>query len=99
MKARIEMKQTSGTGLGTGIAMAVVAGAAVGAGVALLLAPCSGADARNWLARKSRDVKDRTMNAFASGKEAIQRTAGDAARELRDDLSGRTTTAAPILRS
>jgi|KBSSwiStaDraftv2_1062776.scaffolds.fasta_scaffold26502_2 gas vesicle protein len=93
------MKQTSGMGMGTGIAMAVVAGVAVGAGVALLLAPCSGADARSWLARKSRDVKDRTMNAFASGKEAVQRTAGDAARELSSELSSRATSPAPTLRS
>ena len=92
------MKQTLGTGMGAGIAIAVVAGAAVGAGVALLFAPCSGADARSWLARKSRDVKDRTMNAVASGTEAIRRTAGEAARELTD-LNPRGTTSAPTLRS
>jgi gas vesicle protein len=86
-------------GMSTGIAIAVVAGAAVGAGVALLLAPCSGAEARSWLARKSRDAKDRTMNALASGKEAIQRTAHDAARELNSELSSRGTTSTPVLRS
>ena len=90
------MKQTSG--MGTGIAIAVMAGAAVGAGVALLFAPCSGADSRSWLARKSREVKDRTMNAFASGTEAVRRTAADAADEL-SDLSRRAVTHSPTLRS
>jgi gas vesicle protein len=64
-------------GRGTGIILAAVVGAAVGASVALLLAPRSGRETREWLATRGKEIKDRTMNAFEQGKEATLRaTAG-----------------------
>ena len=62
----------SGSGnLTTFIAGAVV-GAAVGAGVALLLAPRTGKEARNWLARSTREIKERATSAFEQAKEAVR---------------------------
>jgi hypothetical protein len=49
---------------GTGILMAAVAGAAIGAGVALLFAPQSGQQSRDWLARRTRGLKDGVGAAF-----------------------------------
>jgi len=68
-------------GYGRGIVMAAVVGAAVGAGVALLLAPCSGKEARGWLANRSREIKDKTTSAFEHAREATLL----AAREMRRD--------------
>ena len=66
-------------GSGTGIVMAALFGVVVGAGVALLFAPCSGRETREWLARKTRDAKDRTTSALEHVKEATRQ----AAREIR----------------
>lgn len=60
-------------GRGMGITLAVLTGAAVGAGVALLFAPCSGKQARGWLAHRTRALKATTINAYAQGMGAIQR--------------------------
>ena len=67
-------------GRGRGIIVAAVVGAAVGAGVALLLAPRSGRETREWLASRGREFKDRTMNAFEQGKGATRRAAAELAR-------------------
>lgn len=69
-------------GSGTGIFAAAIIGAAVGAGVALLFAPCSGKETRGWLARKGRDMQDRTMTAFEDGKAATLRVAQDLGRNI-----------------
>lgn len=69
-------------GTGNGILMAAVVGAAVGAGIALLFAPCSGAETREWLAHRTREMKDRTTNAFEQGKESIRRVAKDLGRDV-----------------
>ena len=66
---------------GTNILMAVAAGAAVGAGLALLFAPCSGRQTREWLAHRTRDIKERTTSAFEQGKESIRRAAKDIGRD------------------
>ena len=71
-------------GRGRGIIVAAVVGAAVGAGVALLLAPRSGRETREWLANRGRELKDRTMNAFEQGKEATRRAAVEMARGTDD---------------
>lgn len=66
------MKQMNpGMGMGTGIMIAAVAGAAVGAGVALLFAPCSGADARRWVSRRSRDLADRATTAVTAAADDL----------------------------
>jgi gas vesicle protein len=41
-----------------GTVVGAVVGAAVGAGIALLLAPRTGKEARTWLARNTREIKD-----------------------------------------
>ena len=66
---------TPGT-VGTLLAAAAV-GAAVGAGAALLLAPCSGKETREWLANRSRQLKAKTTNAFEMDKDAARRTAAE----------------------
>lgn len=67
---------------GNGILVAAVVGAAVGAGIALLFAPCSGRETREWLASRSRDIKDRTTTAFAQGKDSVMRAAKDLGRDV-----------------
>jgi gas vesicle protein len=57
--------------------VAAAVGAAVGAGAALLLAPCSGKETRGWLADRTRQLKNRTTNAFEVGKEATRRAAAE----------------------
>lgn len=82
-----EMNKGNGPG-GTGILLAAVAGAVVGAGVALLFAPCSGAETRDWLARRSRDLKADTTSAIERGKQAIRRTATEIGHEVVEASSG-----------
>lgn len=69
-------------GSGNGIVVAAVVGAAVGAGMALLLAPCSGRETREWLASRGKELKDRTTNAFEQGKDSIRRAAKDLGRDV-----------------
>jgi hypothetical protein len=45
-------------GNGKGILVAALVGVAIGAGVALLCAPQSGQESREWLARRTRGLKD-----------------------------------------
>ena len=61
-------------GSGTGIMVAAVVGAAIGAGVALLLAPCSGRETREWLARRTRDIKDKTTSMIGREIDEIVNT-------------------------
>jgi len=68
-------------GNGTGILRAAMVGAAVGAGVALLFAPRSGKETRDWLSRRTEDLKSRTTTAFEQGKESIRRAAKDIAKD------------------
>lgn len=69
----------------SGIFVATVIGAAVGAGVALLFAPASGKETRNWLAHRTGEIKDRTTNALVQGKEAIRRAAKEIGRDGETD--------------
>jgi gas vesicle protein len=68
-------------GNGSGMLMAAVVGAAVGAGVALLFAPCSGKETRDWLSHRTGELKTRTANAFEQGKESIRRAAKEIGRD------------------
>jgi gas vesicle protein len=68
-------------GNASGILMAAMVGAAVGAGVALLFAPRSGKETRDWLSQRTGELKDRTANAFEQGKESIRRAAKDISRD------------------
>jgi len=69
------------TGNGKGIMVAAIVGAAVGAGVALLFAPCSGREARGWLADRAVDLKGRTTNALEQGKASIRRAANELGKD------------------
>jgi gas vesicle protein len=51
---------------------AFLAGALIGAGVAMLLAPRSGAETRQWLSDYAEKAKDQMGTAIESGKEYLQ---------------------------
>ena len=51
---------------------AFLAGALIGAGVAMLLAPRSGAQTRQWLTDYADKAKDQMDTAIESGKEYLQ---------------------------
>ena len=55
----------------TGIIVAAVVGAAIGAGVALLCAPQSGRESREWLAGRARGLKERAGAAIEHGAAAV----------------------------
>lgn len=82
-----EMTRGNGSNA-AGILVAAAMGAAVGAGLALLFAPCSGAETRDWLARRTREVKDETMSAMERGKAAMRRTGSEISREIAEATSG-----------
>jgi gas vesicle protein len=59
----------------SGFLVGAAVGAVVGAGVALLLAPKSGKETREWLGAKSRDVKLRLGDAVERTKAAVRHEA------------------------
>ena len=71
---------------GKSILVAAAVGAAVGAGVALLFAPCSGQETREWLSRRTRELKDQTTSAIEQGKNSMRRAAKDLGREVAATL-------------
>lgn len=72
---------------GAGILFAFIAGAAVGAAVALLFAPASGEETRQWVGDRARESRDRAADAARQGRDLINRqretltTAFDRARQ------------------
>ena len=73
----------------TGILVAAMVGAAVGAGVALLFAPSSGRETRDWLAHKSRAIKDRVTFAAEQSRDSVLRAAKEIGSD--GDTAARTT--------
>ena len=78
-----------------GLLVAFVAGSAVGAAVALLFAPTTGDEAREYLGQRARESKDRAAEAARQSREALNRqrdalnTAFDRVREqARGGASG-----------
>ena len=53
------------------IIVAALAGAVVGAGVSLLLAPASGQETRDAIAKKFGEASDATKDALSSAKDAV----------------------------
>jgi gas vesicle protein len=53
--------------------LAFVAGAAVGAAVALLFAPASGEETREYLGQRAREGRDRAAEAARQGREMLNR--------------------------
>jgi gas vesicle protein len=58
---------------GAGILVAFIAGAAVGAAVALLFAPASGDETREYLGQRAREGRDRAADAARQGREVLNR--------------------------
>jgi gas vesicle protein len=56
-----------------GLAVAFIAGAAVGAAVALLFAPASGEQTREFLSQRAREGRDRAADAARQGRELLNR--------------------------
>jgi gas vesicle protein len=53
--------------------VAFMAGAVAGAAVALLFAPASGEDTRDYLNQKAREGRDRAKEALDQGRETLHR--------------------------
>ncbi len=58
---------------GSSVIMAFVVGALTGAAVALLFAPASGEETREYLGKKAREGKDKTREAVDQGREYYDR--------------------------
>ena len=55
------------------VLVAFVAGAAVGAAVALLFAPATGEETREYLGQRAREGRDRASDAARQGREMLNR--------------------------
>ena len=80
-----------------GVLMAFLAGAAVGAAAALLFAPATGEQTREYLGQRAREGRDRANEMARQGREMLNRqrdalnTAFERAREQqRSGAPGRT---------
>jgi gas vesicle protein len=56
-----------------GVIAAFIAGAAVGAAVALLFAPATGEQTREYLGQRARDGRDRANEAARQGRDILNR--------------------------
>jgi len=80
------MAQNQGNGA-AGVMLAFLVGASVGAAVALLFAPATGEETREYLGKRAKEGRDRATEAARQGREIINRqresltTAFDRARE------------------
>jgi gas vesicle protein len=70
-------------------AVGALLGAAVGAGAALLLAPQTGEDARQGLARRGRRLRARTANAWEDLREELEFAARRGRRKIGRTLRHR----------
>jgi gas vesicle protein len=76
-----------------GVAMAFIAGAAVGAAVALLFAPATGEQTREYLSQRAREGRDRATEAARQGRDMLNRqreniaNAFDRIREQQRDVT------------
>jgi gas vesicle protein len=74
-------------GSGGGMFLAFIAGAITGAAVALLFAPATGEETREFLGQRAREGKDRASEAARQGREMLNKqrdnltTAFDRARD------------------
>jgi gas vesicle protein len=58
---------------GSGVLLAFLAGAVTGAAVALLFAPATGDETRQFLTDKAREGRERAMSAAREGRETLRR--------------------------
>jgi gas vesicle protein len=56
-----------------GLLVAFIAGAMAGAAVALLFAPASGEETRDYLGQRARESRDRAADAARQGRELLNR--------------------------
>ncbi len=88
------MARDEGTGAGS-VLLAFILGAVSGAAVALLYAPASGRETREYLGDKAREGKQRAAEAAAKGREALNQgretlsTAIDRGREAYQQARAR----------
>ncbi|MBM3781148.1 MAG: YtxH domain-containing protein [Acidobacteria bacterium] len=68
------MARDNGTGAG-GVMLAFVVGVLTGAAVALLFAPTSGEETREYLGKKAREGRDRARDLADEGKEFLDEQA------------------------
>lgn len=79
---------------GSGLLVAFIAGAFAGAAVALLLAPATGDETRDYLAQRAREGRERAAEAARRGREAVNQqrdhvaTAFERAREQFQQKTG-----------
>jgi gas vesicle protein len=66
------MAREEGSGAGS-VMLAFLVGAAAGAAVALLFAPASGKDTRDFISEKAREGRDKATEAARQAREAINR--------------------------
>ena len=66
------MSSDNGAGAGS-VMLAFLLGAVAGAAVALLYAPATGQDTREFLGEKAREGRERATEAAARGREAVNR--------------------------
>ena len=76
-----------GAGAGS-VLLAFLVGAVAGAAVALLYAPATGRETREFLGEKAREGRDRAAEAAAKGRETIA-TAIERGREAYQQARGR----------
>ena len=80
------MGRDDGTGAGS-VLLAFLVGAVAGAAVALLYAPATGAETREFLGEKAREGRERAVKAAERGRQAVKegrenvKTAIDRGRE------------------
>jgi gas vesicle protein len=86
MREREDLTTPNGNGSMMGILVGSLVGAAVGASVALLYAPTTGKEARDWLARRTRELGDKAASLFEQGKEAARQEAKSVAAQGKDYL-------------
>jgi gas vesicle protein len=65
------MAQDDGAGAGT-VMLAFLIGAVAGAAVALLYAPATGAETREFLGDKAREGRERAVQAAEKGRQAVK---------------------------
>jgi gas vesicle protein len=80
------MDSEGGNGKARTFAAGLILGALVGAGLALLLAPQSGADTRRGLARRARLLRDETRDRYDEAKRRLRR-AREHRQQARDEAS------------
>jgi len=79
------MARDNGTGAG-GVMLAFVVGALTGAAVALLFAPASGEETREYLGKKAREGRDRARDLADEGKEFLDEQADAVSRAVDEGV-------------